>query len=148
MLDNKHGRLTFKTNAEGYRLVFKPDHPRATNGNHGYVYEHILIAETALGKYIPIKHPVHHQDENNSNNQNSNLVICESHKYHMLLHARMRVLKAGYDPNLYKICTNCKIAKMKMYFTFKISSHDNLDPSCVQCNALVHKLKKLNKRIK
>lgn len=73
--------------------------------SHGYVvvntgpgqrrYEHILVAEKALGR--PLKsfgkgHPdsevVHHIDGDKTNNAPSNLLIC-THRYHTELHHRL-----------------------------------------------------------
>lgn len=60
---------------------------------HGYrVFEHIHIAERALGKQLPLGAIVHHIDENPSNNTPTNLLICPDQAYHMLLHKRMRDL--------------------------------------------------------
>lgn len=73
------------TDARGYVHVYAPDHPRA-NGNH--VLEHLLVAERALGRPIPLKCHVHHVNGNPSDNRPHNLVICEDMSYHMLLHKR------------------------------------------------------------
>lgn len=35
----------------GYVLVYLPDHPRASNG---YVFEHIIIMEKKVGRYIKL----------------------------------------------------------------------------------------------
>jgi len=74
--------------------IYIPSHSRATR--EGYVYEHIVIAEKALGrslKYFRHAHQnnevVHHVDENKMNNANDNLLICES-SYHKALHGRLR----------------------------------------------------------
>lgn len=75
-----------------YTLVWAPGHPRA---QRGYVAEHILVAEKALGRHLPLGHPVHHWDEDKRNNSPKNLLICEDHSYHMLIHARMRA--AGFN---------------------------------------------------
>lgn len=69
---------------------------------------HVAIAEKALGKPLPLGAEVHHVDEVKSHNWNSNLVICQSHAYHSLLHLRARILKAGGDPNTQRICSHCK----------------------------------------
>jgi endogenous inhibitor of DNA gyrase (YacG/DUF329 family) len=85
----KGGR--FVTNGRVY--VFAPGHPR---NHHGHVFEHIIVAERALGHYLPEKAQVHHIDKNPVNNRPDNLVICQSDGYHKLLHARMRrLLKAA-----------------------------------------------------
>lgn len=69
-----------------YTRVWCPGHPRA---NNGYVYEHILVAEKALGRYISPKHPIHHVNEDKRDNRPQNLVICQDASYHALLHERM-----------------------------------------------------------
>ncbi len=92
--------------SKGYVMAYVPDHPRANNG--GYVLEHIIISEKALGKFLPTTAQVHHFDENNANNQNNNLVICEGQKYHRLLHIRQRAQRATGNPNFRK-CAYCKI---------------------------------------
>lgn len=91
---SKGGRMVSK---EGYILIRNPRHPRASKG---YVPEHVLIAEKALGRILERKHPVHHHDGNPANNESSNLVICEDQAYHLLLHARMRAIVEGRNPNL------------------------------------------------
>lgn len=73
-----------------------------------YKTEHLAIAEAALGRPIPAGVEVHHVDENKRNNARTNLVICQDRRYHVLLHIRRRVLKAGGDPNTQRICSECK----------------------------------------
>jgi hypothetical protein len=82
-------------------------HPRA-QGEWSHVQEHILVAEKALGHYLPAGAEVHHVDGNGRNNANRNLVICHDKAYHKLLHWRERVLKAGGDPNTGNICNVCR----------------------------------------
>lgn len=70
-------------------------------------YEHILIAERALGKPLPKGAEVHHVNEDKRNNRPSNLVICQDRAYHALLHRRARVLRASGNPNTQRICYRC-----------------------------------------
>lgn len=76
--------------SKGYTLVMCKGHPRASK--NGYVFEHVLIAEKAVGRFLfpPIK--VHHVNEIRSDNRNQNLVVCEDQAYHQLLHQRRRAL--------------------------------------------------------
>jgi hypothetical protein len=76
----------------GYALVHAVDHPKADKD--GYVREHVLVAERALGKFLPPGAMVHHVNEVKADNRGANLVICENHAYHQLLHRRMRKLEA------------------------------------------------------
>jgi len=69
--------------------------------------EHVLVAERALGKRLPIGAVVHHVDQDRSNNTPTNLVICQDRAYHNLLHARMRALAAVGWPGA-KPCRYCK----------------------------------------
>ena len=81
----KGGRIK---SAGGYVYLWKPSHPRATST--GYVLEHRVIAERALGKFLPVDAIVHHVNGNGHDNRPRNLVICENIAYHSLLHARAR----------------------------------------------------------
>jgi hypothetical protein len=57
------------------------------------VYEHILLAERALGKPLPPKAVVHHMNGDKADNYTPfNLVICPDQAYHLLLHRRMKEL--------------------------------------------------------
>ena len=77
--------------SQGYLKVYCPEHPHAYRD--GYVLQHILIAEKALGSLLPTEAVVHHANEDRSNNRGSNLVICENQAFHQLLHRRMKALK-------------------------------------------------------
>ena len=83
--------------------VWMPEHP-ASKAN-GYVPEHVMLAEKALGKRLPAKAQVHHADGNKSNNAPSNLVICEDGAYHALLHRRIKAKRlcgnADWRPCVY-----------------------------------------------
>lgn len=82
---------------DGYVHVYQPHNPRANN--RGYVLEHILIAEKALGKFLPLQARTHHY--NGKENKHA-IVICQDTKYHFLLHRRTNNLKRQRTP-----CQNC-----------------------------------------
>lgn len=58
------------------------------------VYEHIWLAEKALGKRLPPKAIVHHMNGDPADNFTPfNLVICPNQAYHLLLHRRAKELE-------------------------------------------------------
>lgn len=79
-------------NAAGYWLALAPKHPRAHKTNR-YVFEHILIAERVIGRFLPPGAEVHHANEEKGDNRSANLVICQDRAYHQLLHRRTRALR-------------------------------------------------------
>jgi len=84
--------------------VWKPSYLRASNG---YVREHILVAEKALGKPLPKGAVLHHHNEDRTDNRPENLVICQDRAYHALLHRRMRA-KAACGHADWRMCVYCK----------------------------------------
>lgn len=88
----------------GYVMILQPSHPRAKGG---YVQEHILFAEKALGRMLPPKAEIHHVNESKQDNSPGNLVLCPDRAYHHLLHARSRAFDATGNPNLRR-CPFCK----------------------------------------
>ena len=83
----KNGRKIFPSRKQKYVAILKPDHPRNTSR---YIFEHILIAESVLNRYLPDGAVIHHVDGNGLNNAKNNLVICQDENYHKLLHTRQR----------------------------------------------------------
>lgn len=78
--------------SQGYVHQIIKGHPRASA--KGYVSEHVSVAEAVLGHPLPLGAVVHHVNENKADNRKANLVICESHSYHALLHRRADALRA------------------------------------------------------
>lgn len=76
----------------GYRFLFVPTHPNADA--KGYVAEHVLVVATALGKAVPPSSPVHHANRDRLDNRPRNLVLCDSHAYHRLLHQRLAAFES------------------------------------------------------
>lgn len=71
------------------------------------VREHVAVAETILGRALPVGAQVHHADHDRSNNEPANLVICPSDSYHKLLHQRARALAECGNASWLK-CWVCK----------------------------------------
>lgn len=82
---------------------------RWVNTKTGYVqvkqngiltYEHIVLAEKALGKPLPKGAIVHHMNQDRTDNYTPfNLVICPNQDYHLLLHRRMKAYDYANNPN-------------------------------------------------
>ena len=71
-------------------------------------YLHIMAAEKAIGKKLPKGAEVHHVNGNPTDNRNDNLVICENHKYHSLIHMRTEALLVAGNAN-FRLCKICGI---------------------------------------
>ena len=54
-------------------MVRAPDHPRATSGP--YVFEHILVAEDLLGRFLHDGETVHHRNGVRHDNRPENLEL-------------------------------------------------------------------------
>ncbi len=143
-----HSRRKFGSHqGEEYPTIYLPDHPRVHI--NGRVCEHIIVVEKALGKPLPEHAVVHHVDGNKHNNTNSNLVICQDHRYHMFLHARQRIVRAGGNPNTDRICNRCKTVKSLTQFNRNKANHREFEATCRECrrNFLLLKLPLMKKRI-
>ena len=68
--------------SNGYWMVLMPKHPRA---HLGYIYEHIVIAETMLGRPLRKGEEIHHMGKRNDNTR---IKVCKNRAEHMQLHMR------------------------------------------------------------
>jgi hypothetical protein len=86
----------------GYVRIYSPDHPGANS--NGYVYEHRLVMERTLGRYLLPGEIVDHIDRNRSNNAPENLNLQASRSAHVKDHfsARDQLLKAQAQLARYK----------------------------------------------
>lgn len=127
-----HNQKLHKRTDGLYFVVYAPEHPKATP--QGAVYAHILIAERALGKHMPVAAEVHHVDENKQNNANRNLVICQDKAYHKLLHARAKVVRAGGNPNTQKVCCDChRVKDLTEFNVMRANKWSGRQSLCREC---------------
>ena len=73
----------------GYMRIWKPDHPNATP--KGYVYEHRLVMEEKIGRYLRPGEVVDHIDCNRGNNAPENLRLHATRSDHVKDHFRGRL---------------------------------------------------------
>lgn len=89
----------------GYNYTQVYGHLRATRCFYVKIAD--LVAEQALGKYLPLGSIVHHVDSNRLNDTPSNLVICQNEAYHQVLERRTRAFRACEHVDWRK-CNFCK----------------------------------------
>lgn len=68
----KGGRIRLKT---GYVLAYAPDHP--ARGNDRYVFEHRLVMEKKIGRYLLPGEIVHHKNGLRHDNRAENLELWQ-----------------------------------------------------------------------
>lgn len=94
-----------KTKISGYAMVKDPTHPRSRKS--GYVMEHVLIAEKALGEPLPEGAIVHHNDHNKGETDKHDVTVCQDRAEHNLMHLQARALEAcGHED--WRMCRYCK----------------------------------------
>lgn len=88
----KGGRIE---NAAGYIMIRMPEHPRA-KANQGYVFEHNIVAEKKIGRYLLFfgsghldSEIVHHKNENKKDNSPENLEVM-TYSEHSKIHNFIR----------------------------------------------------------
>jgi len=73
-----------KKSSRGYIYKLAHNHPRAHNG---YVFEHILVMEKHLDRYLKSNEIVHHINDNRTDNRISNLALM-TRAAHNTLHKK------------------------------------------------------------
>lgn len=76
----KGGRLQTR---DGYIRVFSPGHPFATLPRRKYVFEHRLVMEKHLGRYLQPGEVVHHKNGVRDDNRIENLQLYASNAEHL-----------------------------------------------------------------
>lgn len=90
------------------QIVAETKYYRARSGGYrgaNPIRLHVERAERALGRPLPKGTIVHHAD--GTKDDHAPLVICQDQAYHLLLHRRMRIVRAGGNPNTDSICRTC-----------------------------------------
>ncbi len=71
---------------DGYIYIHKPNHPFCNK--QGYVFEHRLVVEKHLGRYLKPKERVHHLNKIVSDNHIKNLMLFKNGNYHRWFHKK------------------------------------------------------------
>lgn len=103
-----------------YKAAYAPDHPRRLENN--CIYEHVLVAEEKLGRYLKDGEVVHHRDLNKYNNDPYNIIVFCSKSEHTKFHKYgcdesilIQLEDGSYkcDPNIVKGSNVCPICGNK-----------------------------------
>lgn len=73
---------------DGYLYIYRPNHPHANKD--GCVFEHRLIMEQCLGRYLLPSESIHHIDGDKKNNLIDNLKLFETEGKHRSFHIKFR----------------------------------------------------------
>lgn len=99
---------------KGYRMILLKSHPGADRD--GYVYEHRVVFEKHIGRFLEKKEVIHHKNANRSDNRIENLELKSSQSEHMKEHyPKGKHIYIGVHPWLGKKHT--EESKLKMQIT-------------------------------
>jgi hypothetical protein len=76
-----------RTKNNGYIKIFNPNHPNSINN---YVFEHRLVVENYIGRYLKPEEVVHHIDFCKTNNNINNLMLFKNSNEHIKFHIKIR----------------------------------------------------------
>lgn len=128
---SRHWKGGRRLSRSGYVMIRLEDEKR-------YVFEHVLVVEKALGHSLPAGAVIHHQNENKADNRGANLVACQDDAYHVELHRKLRVLRAGGDPWTDRLCYRCGLPKPCEHFYAQSTKASPFNPTgcssiCAPC---------------
>lgn len=83
-LERLHNGKPARKDSKGYVMVYEPEHPNKSF--KGWQYEHRLVVEKALGRYLASDEHIHHINGTKDDNRLENLQVMDA-----LDHARLSV---------------------------------------------------------
>lgn len=83
-------------NNYGYILVYKPGHPYYNHQKGPYVFEHRLVIEQKIGRYLLPKERVHHINGIKDDNRPENLGLFSNQNEHIREHIHRGDIKMDY----------------------------------------------------
>lgn len=113
----------FKTgkikHSQGYYSIYKPEHPYARNKR---VFEHRLIMEKHIGRFLKPNESVHHKNGIKTDNRIENLILFHSESKHQEYHGKKRRLnnpfcKINYCNQKYFAKGYCQKHYSKQYYS-------------------------------
>jgi endogenous inhibitor of DNA gyrase (YacG/DUF329 family) len=84
-LGRMHNGREARLNHAGYVLLWEPDHPNKVQ--KGWQFEHRLVVESVLGRFLQSDEAVHHKNGNKQDNDPENLEVMPANE-HAALSAR------------------------------------------------------------
>lgn len=94
----EHNGKPVRRTAEGYLVVYEPEHPRAYR--HGYVLEHRRVMERALDRLLEPGEVVHHLNGKKWDNRPENLELMEHGEHSSLTAAELKSTRAAVAAEL------------------------------------------------
>lgn len=97
------------TKINGYPIIYMPDRDDVI-GTSGCVYEHILVAESILGRRLLPGETVHHKDRNRANNSPENIMVFKTNADHVRFHKTGIAVLDGdvyVSPENKNFCVDC-----------------------------------------
>jgi outer membrane cobalamin receptor len=101
---------------KGYVRILMPEHPKNIRG---YAYEHRLLMEKYLGRFLEAWETVHHINEIKEDNRLDNLFLC-SHSEHSALHKEGAKSTLAHKNKMREVVSNTKPHTKKKNYSKKI----------------------------